>query len=370
MIGQCAEQQKTIVDDVLSLSKLENNRRELNPEPFEIDRVIENLMHMFRPQIEKKGLSCTLSIEIPKERRWLKGDSTCLSQILINLLSNAIKFTHKGEITLVVSGEEIINTDQVKLTVTVSDTGIGMLPEEVNGLFDRFAQANRRTASEYGGSGLGLAISQKLVALMGGSIQINSKKWAGTQFCFSVVCTVLTPVERKDVESELPSPSRHRKRYSSNGSGSIDSAVLQKGLTGTKILIAEDNRVNQTILLHFLEQSGCICELANNGLEAWEKYNETSYDFVFMDLEMPVMNGFEATQKIRELERSRSSISRVPIVALSGYTRKELVEEALSSGADDFVTKPYKKEQLFRILFEYMRLDTARHSKRKGVPFS
>eukprot|EP01103_Thecamoeba_quadrilineata_P010774 TRINITY_DN2417_c0_g1_i3.p1 TRINITY_DN2417_c0_g1~~TRINITY_DN2417_c0_g1_i3.p1 ORF type:complete len:396 (-),score=78.17 TRINITY_DN2417_c0_g1_i3:21-1208(-) len=357
MMDTCAEQQKTIVDDVLSLSKLQNDKTELNLEPFEIGTIVDKFLQLFQQQLEKKGLLCVVNIDIPKDKRWFKGDSSCISQILINLLSNAIKFTEQGEISLSISSEDI-PTRQTKLSFRVSDTGIGMLPEEVEGLFGRFSQANSRISSEFGGSGLGLAISQKLVELMGGSFRVFSKKGSGTRFEFSIVCSQLTDSEKLELNGQrLKQP-----RRTNNDSISKDIDALQKQLTGRRILIVEDNRINQTILLHYLEQCGCLCELAINGLQAWEKYYAGEFDSILMDLEMPLMNGFQATQKIRAHERelfSQLSIkSYTPIIALSGYTRKELIEEAICSGVDDFVTKPFKKELLYSILVKYARQRT------------
>jgi len=329
-----------------------------------------------------------------------------LSQILINLISNAIKFTEQGNITLTAAHEPIptlkeevsgdfstkgtgLTMQSVKelklivglesaltpedeeaivyfgtdtglglhpekmtlatalelsppraanLHLSVKDTGIGMDSEELARLFDRFAQANRRTNSRYGGSGLGLSISKKLVELMGGSIRVESQKGQGSQFSVIVKCSHLSEKEHLEVED------RKRTHESTEKS-------LTAQLKGKEILVVDDNIINQMVLVMLLEQVGCSCQVANNGKEALEKHEKMRFDLIFMDIEMPIMGGLEATKRIRDKEQQLGY--RTPIIGLSGHTREYLKGVALQAGIDVYMTKPYAKEELYSTIIQH-----------------
>jgi signal transduction histidine kinase/DNA-binding NarL/FixJ family response regulator len=335
-IEQCSEQQKIIVNDVLDLSKLENNKVELNLVPGDIKQVINNVIQMFNAVFEQKKLK--IQVDFPQASALIfKMDMHRLSQIITNLISNSVKFTKEGTVHIIVSIASLSSSESL-LEVQVKDTGIGMTSDEINGLFNKFSQANRRITSEYGGSGLGLVISQKLVNLMEGVLRVESQKWQGTNFIFTAKAFVLTVEELKQWQST-------QQQHHSSQTTSFD-------LQGKSILIVEDNLINQRILRNYLEQKGCFCQIAENGQQALDKAAQFKFDLIFMDIEMPVMGGIEATQKLRE-QKENSLNYRVPIVGLSGNARKEQIEQAKQAGMNDYLTKPYKKEAVYTIIQDY-----------------
>jgi CheY-like chemotaxis protein len=281
-------------------------------------------------QVECKRKNLKINFKWDDPTIYVRGDSFKLKQILLNLLSNAIKFTpEQGEITVSMEQLEQI-ADHVILQFTVKDTGAGMTDEEKERLFERFAQASQRTFQEYGGSGLGLVISKHLIELMGGKIEVNSQKWRGTKFTFTVNCqrVVQEAKKTKPVVSKLFTPKG-------------------RGVTGLSVLIVEDNLINQKILQRLLTQQGYQCVVASNGKEAVEIFEKTPVDIIFMDVQMPIMSGVEATQAIRKLEEG-SSWQRppVPIIGLSGDASKECINKGMLSGMNDYVVKPYEINQL------------------------
>lgn len=331
-IEHCANQQKVILNDVLDLSKLESDRLELNPQPFDLKEVLKYVKQIFSAQITAKNLE--LVWDLPSEDIFLIGDMQRLSQVIINLLSNAIKFTAKGTIHIF-AALEILSPSETRLNIGVKDTGIGMTAEEKSRLFQRFLQANVRTTEKYGGSGLGLFISKKLVEKMGGDIQVESEKDQGTEFRFSTLCKILTEQEYLVLQQALHPAVTN----------------INEQLAGKRILITEDNLVNQKILRNYLEKIDCICEIANNGIEALEKIRETKFDLIFMDIEMPIMDGLEATQQIRKQEHSYT-----PIIGISGGVRPEQKKAALQAGMDACIAKPYQREEIYQITAEYINL--------------
>lgn len=332
-IEQCSQQQKVIVDDVLDLSKLEANKVELNPQPFSLTQQFNTVVQMFTAPLQRKNLKLTL--ELPEET-WVKADPYRLSQILTNLVSNAIKFTKTGYIRIQATLETQAK-DTTWLKLQVEDSGIGMTEEEAGRLFERFSQANRRTASEYGGSGLGLMISKQLVEMMGGTIRVTSQKDQGSCFMVNVRVGTVDKLEIKELQ---------RIQELSRAAPSPVAPLRDK-----TILIVEDNLINQKILAAYLKPYGCRCEIAANGVEAVEKYRQIPIDLIFMDIEMPQMNGLGATQKIRELEYI--SKRHTPIIGLSGNAGKEQMQIALESGMDEYLTKPYQKQAVYTLLEKY-----------------
>ena len=341
IITKCAEQQKTIVDDVLTLSKLENHKLELDIIPFELIETIQNISKIFLIQIAQKNLR--LVINIPTDHLWIKGDPRQLSQVIINLISNAIKFTEHGTITLMVSIEETFApTENAVINFIVKDTGVGLLPNEIDNLFQRFGQANIRTGAEYGGSGLGLIISKQIIELMGGTIQIESQKWEGSQFSFTIRCSRLT-------EQEQLEAIRRKK--------SLDklSKIQIPQLNGKKILIVEDNNINIKVLISLLKPTNCICCQAQDGESALEQYERNRFDLIFMDIGLPNMSGLEVAKLIREKELLLGY--HTPIIGLSGFSNDKTRNQALQeSGMDAFLTKPYIQRQLFETMVKYLLL--------------
>lgn len=326
-LDSCVKQQKVILDDVLDLSKLEANKIELNLIPFDLKQTLHLVIKMFKQQLQQKNLK--LFTHIPEKELLYKGDPHRLSQVLINLLANAIKFTPAGSITLML---EIISATNQQTTVSfnVKDTGIGMTEEEQQNLFDRFAQASKRIASEYGGSGLGLVISRQLVELMGGHLIFKSQKWHGTEFHFNVAYQNLKPQERYNLLYPI--------------SLSANSQLIIPNKT---ILIAEDNLINQKVIKNYIEQQGHTCLIANNGEEAVQIFKNKPIDLIFMDLHMPIKDGYAATQEIRAIEQDIPNQRHVPIIGLSGNAGIEYKRQALAIGMDDYLTKPYTKPLIY-----------------------
>jgi PAS domain S-box-containing protein len=333
IIYKCAEQQKVIVDDVLDLSKLENNKIELNPIPFNLKALFKTVLQMFTLQITQANLKVTLNL--PEEINWLKADAHRLSQILVNLLSNAVKFTKEGSIEISVTSETFLDT-QMLLHICVKDTGIGMTEEEKDRLFQRFSQANHQTSSKYGGSGLGLFISKKLVERMGGTIAVESKKFSGTQFSFSIQYQQVSKAEIDSLSVGTENETFYKPKVSSSKT----------------ILVVEDNVMNQRILKSYLEKDGYFCQIANNGLEALELYEHFNFSLIFMDIEMPKMGGLEATCLIREKEQ-QSLRPRIPIIGLSGNAQLAQIDKAKEIGMDDYITKPFHKKEISTIIDTY-----------------
>eukprot|EP01114_Cavostelium_apophysatum_P015317 TRINITY_DN4142_c0_g2_i1.p1 TRINITY_DN4142_c0_g2~~TRINITY_DN4142_c0_g2_i1.p1 ORF type:complete len:2014 (-),score=552.22 TRINITY_DN4142_c0_g2_i1:163-6204(-) len=326
-INKCAQQQKVIVDDVLDLSRLQSNKIELNPVPFSVQTMITTVVQMLSPQISSNP-NLELILDMPDEELWISADAHRLSQVLINLLSNSVKFTPQGYIEIAVN---LTVEPKSMLNISLRDTGIGMTPEEKAGLFARFGQANRVISTEYGGSGLGLAISQKIIERMGGTISVESKKGFGTKFSLSVRCEIATKVQTEAVD---------------------ESSVQLVQPSNVTLLIVEDNAVNQRLLLHYLQQKGYFCEVANNGQEALAKVETMQFDLIYMDIEMPVMGGLEATRRIRELEKEKKR-TKVPIVGLSGNARSAQIDEAMTCGMDDYLTKPYHRDDIYKLAHKW-----------------
>jgi len=349
-VGQCATQQKIIVDDVLDFSKIQSNKIEIQTIPFNAMQVLQTVMQMFNPQLAMKNLDLKLNLD--RVNLWVKGDPHRLTQIITNLVSNSIKFTHAGHITVAAHATEAPNGGVV-LEFSVEDTGIGMTPEEQAQLFRKFVQANRHIGTRYGGTGLGLAISKRLVELMGGNIAVFSERGKGSRFTFTVRTIKLTLEEM----FQYNLLNTNRKRSLSTIPTSPTHAQDTEGKESKNILVVEDNVINQQILLRYLQNAGHFCTVASNGLEALEQFQKFKFDLIFMDIEMPGMNGLVATQEIRKLEAG-SHRAPVPIVGLSGNARKEQIEAAKAVGMSDYLTKPYHKDDLYKILATHVEDQT------------
>jgi predicted ATPase/signal transduction histidine kinase/CheY-like chemotaxis protein len=339
-IYDCAQHQTIITNDVLDLSKLEAGKVQLNEVAFFPKTIVDSVIRMFESQASDKKL--LLSPVFVGEAIAIKSDPGRFKQILINLLSNAVKFTKQGSITITVFYPEI-HEESALLKLSVKDTGIGMTPEEADKLFRRFEQANQKTYSQYGGSGLGLFISKNLVELMKGSIQVTSKKGLGTEFTLMLECGLVTKAEQLTLEDSI-------KKLNIELPASITLTAM------ANVLIVEDNILNQKVLLRLLTKKGYICTVANHGAEAVELYNKLRFDIIIMDMEMPIMNGIEATRVIRKIEQTqKKALTR--IIGLSGNARDVYETRALSVGMNDYLTKPVKPEELYSTLIKWLQAD-------------
>ncbi|MDP2903379.1 MAG: PAS domain S-box protein [Methylovulum sp.] len=321
-----------ILNDVLDFSKLEAGRLNLEQRPFNLDELLDNINNLFAYPAKEKALDFSMDVA-PDVPRGLIGDSQRLQQIIINLLGNAIKFTERGKVTLKITLQQ---TDklQVRLLFCVIDTGIGMSAHDREKLFKAFSQVDDSNTRRYGGTGLGLAISQNLLQLMGGEFIVESMPGKGSSFCFELVFGVSSS------PSQQPSKTRTPTYEESSNS-----------LAGTRILVAEDNLINQQVVREFLNLCGITVEIANNGQEALALLNNKDFDAVLMDIHMPGMDGFEATRLIR----SQARFAALPIIALTAGVTKEEREHCLDSGMDDFIAKPIIPKKLIATLMQWIK---------------
>jgi signal transduction histidine kinase/CheY-like chemotaxis protein len=333
IVEQCSQQQKMIVDDVLDLSKIDHDKMELNIVIFHLQKTFNIIIKMYDHQIQQKDI--ILSVNTFNDDIWLKADVNRFIQIMNNLLSNAIKFTPKGgNIDINADYEYVCNNEKIKLKICITDTGIGMTEEEIKSLFKPFSQANKRISSEFGGTGLGLMICKKLVEKMNGNIKVESQKYQGSKFILYIICDLPT---RKEINQKI-------KEHIHKG---IDNLSLENNQKN--ILIVEDNVINQKILINYLNKKGYFYHIANNGVEAIEKYKNFTFNIILMDIEMPIMGGLEATRKIREIEK-KTRKNNVHIFGISANSQKEQIELGIKSGMDGYLTKPYKKNELYELI--------------------
>lgn len=319
----CANSLIKIVNDVLDFSKMEANKMTIENVNFNLKELIEEIIRVHSPRVLDKGLELnyTFSSNIPT---YLVGDPGRLRQILNNLISNAIKFTERGEVTITIKGTN--NTkDEAELKFFVTDTGIGIAKEELKLLFNSFSQVENTYTKKYAGTGLGLVISKQLVEKMGGRIEVESQKGKGSTFSFGIKFKIGSAVNT--VKQETPS--------------------LFKAVKPLRILLVEDDLINRKVIVKMLNEKGHSVETAVNGKEALECFNKKVYDVILMDVQMPVMNGIEATQKITHLEQGGR---HTPIVAMTAYALPGDKEKFLNMGMDAYISKPIQMEELFIIL--------------------
>ena len=306
---------------------------DLEQVPFSLGGVLEEAARTIAPKAEEKKLALRVRVE-PGSPEWVKGDPVRLRQILINLLGNAVKFTAQGEVAVSVAPmTEWLQGIGVRFSV--SDSGIGIPPEKQRLIFEPFRQADGSTTRKYGGTGLGLAISAQLVRMMGGRIWVESEPGRGSVFHFTAQ---FAPVEA----GEIP-------RISDSAG---DSAVQDQPAPSLRILLAEDNLINRKIAIRMLESQGHRVTTAENGRECVERFREGGYDAILMDVQMPEMDGFEATQAIRELEAATGG--RIPVIAMTAHAMKGDRERCLAAGMDGYVSKPVAAEDLRKALQEAM----------------
>lgn len=316
-----------LVNDILDFSKIEAGRLQLEHTSFNMRQLVTGIYHSHLPAAEQKGLN--IKIEVHEDIcTWLQGDPTRLAQILNNLISNAIKFTREGWVKLSI---QLISasSDMQKLLFAVEDTGIGIPKDKIEHIFEKFSQAESSTTREFGGTGLGLSIIRGLLKLMESEIKVESEMGMGSSFSFEINLPI---GEYPEVES-----SKDNSR----------STAVQT-LKNKRILVAEDNGINFRIVHRFLTIWGAECEHADNGKVALEKVQTDDFDLVLMDLQMPVMDGFEASLAIREL--SSAEKSQIPIIALSANAFSEVEAQVYDAGINAFATKPFVPDELKEVL--------------------
>lgn len=326
----------SILNNILDYSKIESEKVELEYKEYDLEKLIRNVVavnsSMFKTDDVK--LSYEIDDDVPTH---VIGDSTRLQQVLLNLVSNAVKFTEKGEVLIEVKTVSKKGHAFV-LEFGVTDTGIGIPDDKLNKLFESFSQVDASTTRKYGGTGLGLAISKRLVELMGGSIKVSSTENEGSKFSFTV------EIQEQSRRKEPDSVEKER----ANPGSSIEEESKAKSFDQLSILVVEDNKINQKVASRILEQLNIIPDIAENGEEAIEMVSSKKYDLVFMDMEMPIMDGLDATRGIRSKKETlpfNPKIIAMTANALPGYR-----EKCLEAGMDDFVTKPISKDSIRSLL--------------------
>ncbi|MGB7606633.1 MAG: PAS domain S-box protein, partial [Lutisporaceae bacterium] len=319
----CAKSLLKIINDILDFSKMEAGKLSIDSINFEIITLVEEIIKTHTSNANEKGLelSYSFSSSIPQ---YLIGDPNRLQQVINNIIENAVKFTESGEVNISVK-KHIVTEEFVELKFAISDTGIGIDEEKRDRLFKSFSQVDGSITRKFGGTGLGLVISRQLVEMMGGKVWLESEKGKGTTFYF----TVKFKVGKKQIKRPLTQP------------------VVTKALHVMNILVVEDDRVNQAVITRMLKEKGHVVDVANNGVEALAFHKETEYDLILMDIQMPVMDGLEATKMIREREGAGK---HTPIIALTAYAFQGDRVRFLNLGMDEYLAKPVHMEELFNLI--------------------
>jgi len=331
-----------LINDILDFSKIEAERLEMESVDFELDEVVKNTSEIVSLKAQEKKIRFLVSVNpgVPKE---LVGDPYRLRQILLNLADNAVKFTNSGFVMIGIEPVEL-NMDNCLLMFSVKDTGIGMTAEHIARLFKPFAQADSSMTRRFGGTGLGLAISRHLVELMGGKIQVESQMGKGSTFYFTIQLLRRHHQFKRYPAAEAFSP----EIASSLGPPSEESL---SDLKGARILLVEDNVINQELTLEILNDIGLHVDIAGNGQKALEQLRLASYDLILMDVQMPVMNGLETTVLIKENPQWKD----IPIVAMTAHDTVRDKQECIKTGMNDYITKPLDIHLLMSILVKWIK---------------
>ncbi|RHW76323.1 response regulator [Colwellia sp. RSH04] len=333
-LKQSSDHLMHILNDILDISKIEAGKLDIESATFDFKKFIFAVIDVYQHQAEKKLIALDVVMD-DSLFTLVKGDSVRCSQVLANLLSNAIKFTEAGSITLHLTRRK----DSDFIDFSVVDTGIGISPAQQQKLFSTFVQADDSTTRNYGGSGLGLVICKNLIELMGGSIHLESEENKGTQFKFSILLPIVTMESSVTTnDNELPAQSQQ----------STTEQLITK-LRDKTVLLVEDNRINQVIANKMLTEFGMKVSLAQNGLEAVELAQEMLFDIILMDIQMPVMNGYEATCNIRKLPQYQT----IPIIAITANAMSDDKETSLQAGMNSHITKPINSDKLLVELASY-----------------
>ncbi|MBP8020480.1 MAG: response regulator, partial [Agitococcus sp.] len=322
----------SIIDDILDYSKIISGNIKLESTPFDIQKLIHNIYQILSANQEEKPVELLLNMadDFPQ---WIEGDPTRLRQILFNLLNNALKFTAKGQVSLHAQRVVQIDKNKVQIQLTITDTGIGLSHEQIAHLFTAFHQADASITRKYGGTGLGLAISKQLIELMGGSLHVSSKLGHGSSF------VILLPLVLTEELITITNPN-------------MQAIPWADGCLSTlRILLTEDNAVNQLIISSLIRQLGIEVQLAKNGEEAFAIISKQHDDFdvILMDCEMPILDGLQATRKIRHWE-SEQHKSPITIIALTAHALPEYQIRCRDAGMNDYMTKPLLLNELAKKL--------------------
>ena len=317
-----------LINDVLDISKIESQHLILESIAFDPKALIKRIDTMFEQSAENKNIKWMIKCNLPVDT-WFVGDAMRIEQILLNLCSNAIKFTNDGSVTLDID-TEFVSINKVKLSIKVTDTGIGIEKSQHNPLFNAFTQADSSTSRKFGGTGLGLTIAKELCQLMGGTLNLQSDLGKGSTFSFTVNLHTTEPELKPNVISK-----------------DINIASLN-------ILVAEDNPVNQMVIKAMLGSLGIVPHLVENGEEAIEMIKKQAFDLVLMDCQMPVMDGYKATELVREFK----SQQELPIIALTADAMPEDKIKAKRAGFNEHLAKPVELTKLTECLNQFVKVGT------------
>lgn len=372
VVRDSAEALLGLVDRLLDLSRLEADGVEPEAVDFDLERLVDGVLEMLAPQAARKGLALGAAFDAGCPRG-VRGDPTCLRQVLVNLVGNAVKFTERGSVEVGLAAARCA-ADRIRLRVEVRDTGIGVSAEARQRLFERFSQADGSIARRYGGTGLGLSICRRLVALMGGEIGVDSEPGRGSTFWFTVALAPASAPGRAGAagdEGDPGAPGRAARRSPRDDAPSGNAALPGDGapsgiatpsadttpsgrtapsgagaLSGHaagRVLLAEDNEIGQMVAVSLLRKAGIEVDVVGNGAEAVEAALRRDFDLVLMDVRMPVMDGLEATRRIRAATGPKA---RVPVIAMTAHAMRGDREACLAAGMDDHVDKPVDARRL------------------------
>ncbi|MBB1487564.1 ATP-binding protein [Oceanospirillum sediminis] len=359
----------TIINDILDFSKIEASHLTLEEHPFDLKQLIDSVLEILAPKAREKGIELGLILSLNSHQAYI-GDSGRVRQILVNLIGNAIKFTDKGGVRVIVGRCLLSEKDALK--ISIMDTGIGMEPDVIDTLFQSFSQADSSISRRYGGTGLGLAISRRLAEAMGGEISVESTPGKGSTF------TVILPLPVSEQPIESPGRSSgiqtlEQSDVSLTLSEPVDSAISCHALkdapglipetsdkheqfqvsdhqrsvkeTGKlRILLAEDNQINQQVAIHIIKTLGHHVDTVSDGQEAVDAAENYQYDLILMDMQMPVMDGLDATRRIRQRAPD------LPIIALTANTQQKDIDACFESGMNEYLAKPFRKQELSDVI--------------------
>ncbi|MGE0087728.1 MAG: EAL domain-containing protein [Desulfococcaceae bacterium] len=326
-----------LINDILDLSKVEAGQMEMEETGFHLPDLVQKTCEVLEVKARQKNIELHWQIS-PEIQPYLKGDPARLRQILSNLIGNALKFTQKGEIVLNIQTAEDSpqDEDSVKLLFSVRDTGIGIPKDRLESIFESFTQAHSSTSREYGGTGLGLSICRGFVERMKGKIWVESEPGIGSDFRFTAIFPIW---ENPVIECAVPEIPQ----------------ICEENIRPMRILLAEDNENNQMLFSFYLKNKLHTVDIAENGKICLEKYQTGEYDIVFMDIDMPVLDGYKAADAIRKWEQENDK-AKVPIVALTAHALKGKERESLDAGCTEHMCKPFKKIQLLQMLKKYAKI--------------
>ncbi|MGZ3241210.1 MAG: ATP-binding protein, partial [Burkholderiaceae bacterium] len=329
-----AESLMVIINDILDFSKIEAGKLHLEQISFDLVNLIESVVESQEQAAIEKGIKLESHYRSTPTGS-LMGDPTRIRQVLINLTNNAIKFTAKGRVVLQIEAQNGVQ-DNCLLSVSITDTGIGLAPEKIHEIFDEFTQADDSTTRQYGGTGLGLSICKSLIEMMGGKISVVSQLGQGSSFTFTLT---LPYAAKNSAQKNLPTVATETNKSYVN-------------FKGTRILVAEDNKANQIVITHMLKALGCTVDVASDGQQAVDMHARNRYDLILMDCQMPTLDGFDATSRIRATE---DDAIQTPIIALTAHTLPENKEKCLQAGMDDFISKPVVPATLHNVLMQWLK---------------